>query len=302
MCVSTRTIGMVLTALLVTFLWGSVAPAIKLGYQSLGIMPHQIGSQLLFAGHITLLAAFLLFLILFTNKEQLSLSSIQFSSVAKVALFQVFLNYLFFFIGVSLSTGMIGAIMAGTTSFFQVLFAHFLWKQEKLNWTKNVGLLIGLVGLIILNVTRSFQWNVGWGDMFLFASVLAGAWGNLLAKHVAVSVDTKRLSAHALFLSGIGLNTLGIMSVGTYPFSFSLRSILILFYLGVMTAMALFLWNELMHRFPVAQVSMFLLFIPVFGVFLSSQLLNEQLQSNAIIAFILIVMGIGVVNFPRKHN
>lgn len=298
----TRMFGMILTALLVTFLWGSVAPVIKLGYQSLGIQSHQIGHQLLFAGHITLLAAFILFVFLLTNKEELRMPATQFWPVIKVALFQIFLNYLFFFIGVSLSTGMIGAIMAGTTSFFQLLFAHFLWKQEKLNWTKNVGLLIGLIGLIMLNVTHSFQWNVGWGDFLLLASVLAGAWGNLLAKHVAVSVDTKRLTAYAVLFSGIGLFTVGIVLVGTYPFSISLRSILILFYLGVMTATALLLWNELMYRFPVGQVSLFLLFIPVFGVFISSLLLNEQLQSNAVIAFIFIVLGIGVVNFPRIHN
>jgi drug/metabolite transporter (DMT)-like permease len=182
------------------------------------------------------------------------------------------------------------------------LFARFLWKQEKFNWSKNVGLLIGLAGLIMLNVTHSFQWNVGWGDFLLLASVLTGAWGNLLAKHAAVSIDTKRLTAYVVLFSGMGLSTVGISLVKMYPFSFSLRSFSILFYLGVMTAVALLLWNELMRRFPVGQVSLFLLFVPVFGVFISSLLLHEQLQHNAVIAFILVVLGIGFVHLPRAHN
>ncbi|MCH5583782.1 DMT family transporter [Shimazuella sp. AN120528] len=302
MRVFSRTFGMVLTALLVTFLWGSVAPAIKLGYQSLGIEAHQIGLQLLFAGHITLLAALVLFVFLLTNKQQLSLSFGHFWPVTKVAIFQVFLNYLFFFIGVSLSSGTIGAIMAGTTSFFQILFAHFLWKQEQLTWTKKVGLLIGLVGLIMLNVTNSFQWQIGWGDFFLFLSVLTGAWGNLLAKNLVTSINTTRMTAYAVLFSGTGLFVMGMSIVGTYPFSFSFRSTILLFYLGVMTATALLLWNLLMQRFPVGQVSLFLLFIPVFGVFISAIVLNEQLQTNAFVAFILIVMGIGVIHLPRMHN
>jgi drug/metabolite transporter (DMT)-like permease len=289
--------GLVLTALLVTFLWGSVAPAIKLGYQSLGIETNQIGKQLLFAGHITLLASFVLFLFLRTNDQSLRLSVSGMRVVGKVAFFQIFLNYLFFFLGVSISTGVIGSIMAGTTSLFQLLFAHFLFKNEKLTWTKNVGLLLGLIGLMMLNITHSFHFRFGWGECLLLASVLAGAWGNLLAKDVTPIVDTKRMTAYAMCFSGISLFLIGIIWTGYYPFFFSTKAVLLLFYLGMMSATALLLWNELMRRFPVSQVSLFLFFIPIFGVIISSVLLKEQIQSNTMVALLLVAFGIMVIHF-----
>ncbi|WP_028776316.1 DMT family transporter [Shimazuella kribbensis] len=292
-----RTTGMVLTALLVTFLWGSVAPAIKLGYQSLGIETNQIGKQVLFAGHITLLASFVLFLFLRTNRQSLRLAFSEMKLVGKVAFFQIFLNYLFFFLGVSISTGVIGSIMAGTTSFFQLLFAHFLFKNEKLTWTKNVGLILGLIGLMMLNITHSFHLTFGWGEGLLLASVLAGAWGNLLAKDVSRKVDTKRMTAYAMCFSGIALSLIGIIWTGHYPFSFTVKGMHILFYLGIMSATALLLWNELMHRFPVSQVSLFLFLIPIFGVMISSFVLEEQLQGNAIVSLLLVAFGIMVIHF-----
>jgi drug/metabolite transporter (DMT)-like permease len=300
MAKSIRLFRMVVTALLVTFLWGSVAPVIKLGYQELDIQANQIGKQLLFAGHITLLASCVLFLFIRLKKQSIRIKGNTALSILKVSIFQVFLNYFFFFIGVSLSSGSVGSIMAGTTSLFQLLFAHFIFKNERLTWTKNIGLLIGLFGIMMLNMTTSFRLSIEWGDILLLASVFAGAWGNLLAAKMMADVDTKIMTGYAMLVSSIGFFVIGYGMVGSYSFVFTFHAVLLLFYLGGMSATALLLWNDLMRCYPVGRVSLFLFLIPVFGVIISSVLLNEPIKSNTFLALAFVIIGIIVVN--RKKN
>ena len=50
-----------------------------------------------------------------------------------------------FYIGMSYSSGIEGAIISGTSSFFQILLAHFLYKDDALNMRKVIGVSIGFV-------------------------------------------------------------------------------------------------------------------------------------------------------------
>jgi drug/metabolite transporter (DMT)-like permease len=296
----TRPIGMVLTALFITFLWGSVAPAIKLGYQSLQIDADELGSQIVYAGYISLLAACMLFLILFANRQSIRLAPHLVWPVGKIAFFQIFINYLFFFIGVSISTGTVGSIMAGSTSFFQLLFAHFLYDNERLTPRKIVGLIIGLMGVVLINMSH-LQLSVGWGESILLLSVMAGAWGNLLARTLAQQLDTILMTAYAFLFSAIGLLAFGTILVGElFPFDFTLRAGLILYYLGFLSAIALLLWNQLMKLYPISQVSLFLFLIPVFGVFISAFVLDEQVGIITLVPLLLVVSGIFVINRNQR--
>jgi drug/metabolite transporter (DMT)-like permease len=294
----TRPIGMVLTALFVTFLWGSVAPVIKLGYQSLQI--GALGSQIVYAGYIALVAACMLFLILVANRQSIRLAPQLIWSVGKIAFFQIFLNYLFFFIGVSISTGTVGSIMAGSTSFFQLLFAHFLYNNERLTAIKIGGLIIGLMGVVLINMSQ-LQISVGWGECILLLSVMAGAWGNLQARTLAHKLDTILMTAYAFVFSGIGLLACGTILVGElFPFDFTLRAGLILYYLGFLSAIALLLWNQLMKLYPISQISLFLFLIPVFGVFISAFVLDEQVGIITFLALFFVVSGIFVINRDQR--
>ncbi len=53
-----------------------------------------------------------------------------------------------------MSTGVAGAVIAGTISFFQILLAHFFYKNDKLSGTVALGLLIGFTGLLVLGLAK----------------------------------------------------------------------------------------------------------------------------------------------------
>jgi drug/metabolite transporter (DMT)-like permease len=70
-----------------------------------------------------------------------------------------------------------------------------------------------------------------------------------------------------------------------------------LIYLSLLSAIGFILWNNVMKYNQVGKVSMYLFLVPVFGVFLSSILLNEVLSYLVFIGLACVTAGIIIVNY-----
>ncbi|WFR61277.1 DMT family transporter [Paenibacillus amylolyticus] len=145
-------IFVMLVASLCCLLWGSAYPSIKLGYIAFNILPEDIASKYVFAGYrFTLAGLLLLLLSRVVRKQKLQLSKPQWTSLIMLGVLQTGLQYMFFYVGVANTTGVKGSIMNATTTFFSVVLAHFIYKNDKLSRNKIVGCLLGFVGVIIVN-------------------------------------------------------------------------------------------------------------------------------------------------------
>lgn len=289
--------GMILAAGGATFLWGSSFPFIKLSYDMLGIEADQIGEQILFAGYRFFLAALMIIFILYMSKTRVNRSKDHIQPLMMIGFFQTFLQYILFYIGLSLSTGIQGSIIAGTTTFFQIIFAHFMYKDDHLSWRKVVGLIIGFMGVIFVNLTNgSFHLNFGLGEILLIIAMISSAFGNILARNGSAKMDVAYLTTVQMFIGSIGLLTIGVFSVGFFPFDFDISSFMILIYLSFISAAGFILWNNVMKYNKVGKVSVFLFLIPVFGVFLSSLILDEPIHLYVIVGLIFVTSGIVIVN------
>lgn len=211
--------GILFAALGATFLWGSAIPFVKLSYEVLEIHPNEMGEQLLFAGYRFFLASlFVLFFILATKKK-IDFKKDNFKKVAFIGFFQTFLQYIFFYIGLSLSTGIQGSIIAGTTSFFQILLAHFMYKDDLISWSKVIGLIVGFIGVIFVNITKgSITLDIGIGEILLLLAMLSSAFGNILAKNGTSRMDVASLTSFQMLIGSLGLLCIGVFSVGYFPF------------------------------------------------------------------------------------
>ncbi|WP_096187994.1 DMT family transporter [Evansella halocellulosilytica] len=289
--------GMILAAGGATFLWGSSFPFIKLSYDMLGIEADQIGEQILFAGYRFFLAALMIIFILYMSKTRVNRSKDHIQPLMMIGFFQTFLQYILFYIGLSLSTGIQGSIIAGTTTFFQIIFAHFMYKDDHLSWRKVVGLIIGFMGVIFVNLTNgSLHLNFGLGEILLIIAMISSAFGNILARNGSAKMDVAYLTTVQMFIGSIGLLTIGVFSVGFFPFDFDISSFMILIYLSFISAAGFILWNNVMKYNKVGKVSVFLFLIPVFGVFLSSLILDEPIHLYVIVGLIFVTSGIVIVN------
>jgi drug/metabolite transporter (DMT)-like permease len=299
----THPLGIAASAAGATLLWGSAFPFIKLSYKSLDIRPEEIGEQMLFAGYRFLLAGLLILILFMLMKRNMKFRPETTMPLLKIGLFQTFLQYVLFYIGLSYSTGIQGSIIAGTTSFFQILLAHFLYPDDRMNRLKVAGLMIGFTGVIFANWPNGeYEIHFGIGEILLILAMLAGAYGNILAKQGSAKMEVIYMTAYQMILGSLGLVAIGAFSVGLIPFDFDLKSILMLVYLAFLSAAGFILWNNVMKYNQVGKVSLYLFLVPVFGVILSSVLLNEPLHYFVIAGLIFVVAGIVLVNRPARKN
>ncbi|UHA75864.1 DMT family transporter [Paenibacillus sp. 481] len=312
----THPVGMAVSATLATLLWGSAMPAIKIGYEALGIGSAAIYEQWVFAGYRFTLAGLLL--VLFAAVVDRSSNAIDATGgaaksgrslsiwalrgnigwrVTRLAAVQTFLQYIFFYIGLSLSTGMKGAIITGATSLFQMVIARMIDRSETFTPAKTFGLTLGFAGVAIVTLNQGgLTMSLNIGDLCLLVSALFGACGNVLARHEARQLPVLWLTGRQMLLGGIGLTVIGAWKAGIAPFQWDAATIGLLTYLAFLSAAGFSLWNLVMKYNRVSTVSMFLFLIPVFGVLLSAWLLDEVWNVWTFVALFLVVAGIVVVN------
>lgn len=293
----THPLGIIFSATAATFLWGTSFPFMKLSYLELQIGKSDIYEQILFAGYRFVLAALLIQVFMIIMKQPLGYEKGSLSKLSKLALFQTFSQYVCFYIGMSMSTGIQGSIIAGSTSFFQILIAHFMYKNDALNFRKVTGILLGFIGIASVGLTeQDLHIQFGPGELLLVFAMFFGALGNVIAKNEAKHMNILYMTSWQMMIGGIGLIAIGTVVAGLFPFSFSLSAIAMLLYLAFLSAAGFVLWNNVMKYNKVGSVSMYLFLIPVFGVFLSAVMLNEIVHSVIILSLVLVVSGIIIVN------
>ncbi|MGZ9585311.1 DMT family transporter [Paenibacillus marinisediminis] len=305
----THPVGLTVSAVLSTLLWGSATPAVKIGYAELNIASNQTFEQWVFAGYRFTLAGIILVLFgwLMNKLSHQSDSSILASArlkwfrVTRLSLLQTFLQYICFYIGLSLSTGIQGAIITGSTSFFQMLVVRFMDKNERFTSNKTMGLILGFSGVAVVTIAQAgMNMELNIGDFFLILSAFFGGFGNVLSRHESRDLPVIWLTGRQMLLGGIGLTIVGSLRAGLFPFQWDSGTLLLLVYLSFLSAAAFTLWNLVMKYNSVGKVSMYLFLIPVFGVILSALLLDEQINQWTILSLVLVVAGIITVNRPSR--
>ena len=292
-------------ALVCTFLWGSASPCIKLGYAYFQIPSSETWTQVLFAGTRFILAGVLTILIgSALNRKMLVPTKSSLPSIAKLALFQTILQYIFFYIGLAHNSGVKASIINGSNTFFVILLASLLFHQEKLNFKKVAGCVIGFAGVIVVSINgKSIDMDLSlMGDGSLFLCAISYAVSSCLMKNFSKKDNPVMLSGYQFIFGGIVMVILGLIMGGRIT-HVSVSAILMLFYLACISAVAYSLWGILLKHNPVSKVAIFGFTNPVFGVLLSAWWLGEgskELGINALVALVLVCIGICIVNYTGK--
>ncbi len=295
-----------LLALICTFLWGSASPCIKLGYALFQIPSSETWTQILFAGTRFVFAGILTILIgSILNRKMLLPTKSSAFNIVKLSLFQTILQYIFFYIGLAHNSGVKASIINGSNTFFVILVSGLIFRQEKLNIKKLAGCIIGFAGVIVVSMNgQKIDMNLSlMGDGSLFLCALSYAFSSCLMKNYSKKDNPVMLSGYQFIFGGIVMIILGYAMGGRIT-HVSPQAILMLFYLACISAVAYSLWGILLKHNPVSKVAIFGFTNPVFGVLLSAWWLNEgskELGINAVIALILVCIGICIVNVkPAK--
>src|SRR3546814_3384732 len=139
---SSRKVVAVLAALC-CMLWGSAYPAIKNGYELFAIATDDIAGKMVFAGYRFLLAGLVLLIMgRLGGRRIVGLGRRRIGQLTLLGLTQTGLQYIFFYVGLSYTTGVKASILNATGTFFSVLLAHFIYKNDRLSHNRILGCLL----------------------------------------------------------------------------------------------------------------------------------------------------------------
>jgi drug/metabolite transporter (DMT)-like permease len=285
-------------ALLCCALWGSATPFIKIGYALL--LPVQdVPSTILFAGIRFALAGVITVIIYSIARRRILYPKLQnLGRVGALGAVQTVIQYIFFYLGLGITSGVKGTIASGSSPFFALLISALIFKQEKLNVKKIIACALGFAGIILINVNGlSFDMNIG--DLFVIFSAISLAVSSVLMKRFSKHEDPVVLSGYQFILGGIVMVAVGLILGGKITVT-SIGAAGVLIYLAFLSAIAYAIWGMLLKYNHVSKITVFSFATPVFGVILSTLMLSENsgVQTvNLIITLLLVSAGIFLLNY-----
>lgn len=299
----TNPVVITLVALLCCALWGSATPFIKLGYQYL-LPEKDIPSTFLFAGLRFAMAGVLTIVIFSIARRKFvapKLNRKSLCGIATLAVFQTILQYTFFYIGLANTTGVKGTVASSATPFFSIIITTLILKQERLTFKKIAACVLGIAGILLINLD-GFTFDMNFlGDAFVLFSSISSSVAAVLIKIFSKDEDPVALSGYQFMIGGAFLIVLGLVTGGRINTD-SVEGIFVLIYLAFLSAVAYSLWGILLKYNPVSKISVFTFSTPVMGVLLSALFLPDEKMVpvvNLLITLALVTAGILLLNYQR---
>ncbi|WP_186580835.1 DMT family transporter [Aquibacillus kalidii] len=291
-------------AVFCSILWGSAFPVLKVSYEELQMSPDDIIAKIVFAGIRFLLAGLLvLAFLLVISPKRILVTSRQFMILIILGIVQTALQYFFFYNGLAKVSGMQGAILSSSGTFFTVILAHYFYKNDRLSWKKAVGLIAGFSGIAIANWGQEFQLNFQWdGEGYMILSGITSAVATIMAKELATGIHPFAVTGWQLSLGASILLLIGVPQINDGAIVFTPFGVGLLVYSAILSAVAFGLWYSLLKYNQAGEISMYKFIVPVSGAVLSSIFIpGEELNLFIFAAITMVAIGIIVVNYKGRR-
>lgn len=263
--------------LLCALLWGSAFPGIKAIYgawEEVGVAG-TFSHRLLLAGVRFCIAGGALLLISRQPFRQLAGSPK--GPVIALAVAQTFVQYIFFYSALAVSSAVLGSLLSASGSFWWLILAPLLLKSPWPNRKQWSLLALGALG-VILAVYRpgAGSGNVALGTLFFCLSTFSGAFALIVFQTVSKTMGARAATGFSLFFGGLMLTLAGVQSWPEIVSLFPPKVIILTLYLALVSAAGFGIWNYLTQLFPVNLLAGYRFLIPVCGVALSSLLVPGE--------------------------
>lgn len=294
-------------AIIACLLWGSAFPVLKITYELLHMESGDIYSKVQLAGYRFLLASiiiFVIYMIIYKKFPKFSLKD--FKLYALLGLFQTTLQYFFFYNGLANTSGVKAAVLSSCGTFFVVILAHIFYKDDKITLNKMAGLLLGFIGIIIINMDSiggsSELLDVTFmGEGFLIITGIVSAIGTILAKNTMKGRNPFIVTGSQMLIGSIILLVIGLVGNSGQVIEFNSKAFSLYVYSAFLSAIAFCIWYYLLRKFKATEVTMYKFLIPIIGAVLSVLFIREETFNKYIIVGLLFAsLGIYIVNRGKK--
>lgn len=288
-----RPVVLTLLACLATLLWGTAFPAVKSGYTLFEVTA--TADRLVFAGIRFFGAGLAVVLAGSLLRRKPLIPAHAWGRVCVLGFVQTVLQYMFFYLSMAHTTGAKGSVINSSSAFIGVIMAHFFVRDDRMTRPKALGCLLGLMGVIAVNLGPMGGFSMA-GDGAMLLAAVAEAGAGLVSKWTTKKTEPAVAAGWQLFLGGGALWIVGLLCGGKIHVS-SLAGWILLAYLMMISSVSYTIWTLLLKWNPVAKVSIFLSLVPVFGLLSSGIVLGEPIfLPRNLIGLLLVSSGIYIVN------
>lgn len=287
----------IIFSLMAMLLWGSAIPLIKLTYLHAGILPDDPGGKIFIAGIRFFMAGLLTYIYFFIfNKEKVERDKINFKFIIILALIQTTLQYSTYYIGLSNTLGSLAAVIQASNAFITVIISVILIADEKLTARKVAALIIGSIGLLIINLkdAGSFHFKLT-GEGFILIATTLNAFASVLIRKYGRDQNSFLMTGTQFLLGATPLIIIGALT-HTSLVNFDLKLFLMLSYGAFISATSFTIWTSVLQAHSASEFGIYKLFIPIFGTILSVLFLGEELTIYIILGLIFVLLGAVVLN------
>ena len=295
--------SVVASAVFCSLLWGSAFPVLKISYDEFQIASDDIIAKIVFAGLRFLLAGLIVLgFLMVSNYKQLFVTKKQLMVLLILGIVQTALQYFFFYNGLANVTGMQGAILNSSGTFFTVLLAHYFYVNDKMTIQKAIGLLAGFGGIIVANWGQGFSFQFSFtGEGFMILSGVTSAIATIMAKELAKGIHPFAITGWQFTLGAIVLLLIGFPQLGENAMVFTPFGWGLFIYSALLSSVAFALWYSLLKYNPAGEITMYKFIVPVSGSVLSTIFIpGESLTPAILFALALVALGIIIVNIRPK--
>ena len=197
----------------------------------------------------------------------------------------------------------LAAILMASTPLSATVLAHFYAKDEKINFIKSIGILIGFFGIVFL-----FFDNILINDEnFIYAlMILLGSTFYVIGGLLTLKISKKRnenVTASILIWGALIILPLTMFIEKPWNLNPRLDSTIALIYLGIFpTGIAWLLRFRILKKNGLVFQAQVAYLIPIFGVILGYIFLKELITIKVLIALIAVIIGIYLVKLSNKIN
>jgi O-acetylserine/cysteine efflux transporter len=223
---------------------------------------------------------------------------------AVIALFGFMTSTCFFgfwYVGETLVSASVSSVLVNTSPFFTLVLA-FVFLNGKIFRTQAPGLILGFFGTFLVATNGALNGFAGdWrGFIFLLLSAFSSAAGLIIYKKYLTKFEGFTINAIQLFFAAIGLFLWALI---TEPNAFSQIDyanqtfIAALLYSTIFgSVVANLIWMAIVRQRGPEWFSMWLFLNPVFGVLISSLVLQESLLPFQFVGMGLVAFSIFMIN------
>ena len=276
-------------------IWASAFFNIKIATYSYG--PVTIAFLRIFLGAIPVVA------LCFFKKIKIEAFSKDWYWFAAIGIINLVIPFFLIAYGVQKVQSNLAAILMASTPLSATILAHFFTENEKINFIKVLGVLIGFSGIVFL---FSDDILINENNIFSALLILGGSTFYVIGGLLTLKVSNKKnenVTASILIWATIFLMPITAYVEQPWDLNPRLDSTISLIYLGIFSTGIAWLMrfrilknNGLVFQAQVAYL------IPIFGIVLGYIFLNEIITSKVIVAVAAVVLGIYFVRHSIKKK